>query len=394
MASNCVSSDAAAEAPRPQVTRARVAIGANFLLYGVAISSWAPMVPYVKARLGLDERTLGFVMLGMGAGGLLTLPISGMLSHRYGTRVMTWIGAPCVCTFMPLLALAPTPLALSAALFGFSASLGAMGIGMNSQAIEIDRLGRKPVLSRIHGIYSVGALSGSALMSALLRMGVSLPACAASLAACMAALSLSQRNHLLPGQPAPKPAGTKRRFVMPPKRVVLLGLLCAILFMGEGAMLDWSAVFLSSNRGLDAATAGFGFTAYAVAMTASRFLGDLFTHRFGQENALRFGALCAAAGILCAVGFSTPLASFVGFALVGFGLANTVPVVFAASGRVSDLSAAAALPIVTTLGYIGLLAGPALIGVIAKAVTLSTALSGVAALLLFVSVRARTIRPL
>lgn len=379
-----------APVPTATVKRARVAIGANFLLYGVAISSWAPMVPYVKARLHLDEATLGFVLLGMGAGGLTTLPISGMLAQRFGTRTMTLFGAPAVCTFIPLLAMAPSPWLLALTLYGFSASLGAMGIGMNAQAIEVDRLGQRPVLARIHGIYSVGALTGSALMSTCLRAGVPLIVCAASIGACMAVMTLSQRQYLLPSEPALRTQG--KGLTLPPWSVAFLGLLCAILFMGEGAMLDWSAVFLHSVRNVDVSVAGLGFTAYAVAMTASRFLGDFFTHRFGSEMVLRGGAIGGALGIAIAVLLPAPWAGFVGFALVGFGLANTVPVVFAASGRVSHLPSATALPLVTMLGYIGLLAGPAAIGMVAKAVNLAVALSGVAALLVFVAFNARAIR--
>jgi predicted MFS family arabinose efflux permease len=396
MASNLARVASATSEPAPvsaaQVKLAHRSIGIHFLMSGIAVSSWAPMVPVLKHKLGLDDATLGLVLLGMGAGGLVTLPMSGFAMHRLGTRRITAGAAPLVCGMLPVVALAPSPWLLAVALFLFSASLGSLSIGMNAQAIEVDKLTRKPVLSSIHGLYSLGSLAGSALMSLCLGAGAPLWLATTTLAVLLCSMTLSQTRNLLPSDAAPAHERSAR-FVLPPPRLLLLGILCGFLFMAEGSMLDWSAVFLHGTRGVDMSLAGFGYTAYAVAMTSSRFIGDWLIHRFGSVRMLRGGALMGILGISMAVALPWPAAAYLGFGIVGMGLANTVPVVFAAAGRVSGLKSSVALPLVTTIGCSGLLVGPAIIGLVAEGVGLPLALAGIAGLLGFVAYRARAIEP-
>jgi len=180
---------------------------------------------------------------------------------------------------------------------------------------------------------------------------------------------------------------------MPRGIVLVLGLLCFISFLAEGSMLDWSAVFLRDVRGFSAASAGIGYAAFSVAMALGRLTGDWIVARFGPVLTVRLGACTAAAGFLLASMLAWPPAALIGFVLVGLGAANIVPVMFGAAGRLPGTSPGMAIATVTTLGYAGLLSGPALIGFLAQISSLAVALAAVAGLLLLTAASARLVRP-
>ncbi|CAM5565254.1 hypothetical protein [Rhodanobacter lindaniclasticus] len=180
---------------------------------------------------------------------------------------------------------------------------------------------------------------------------------------------------------------------MPRGIVLVLGLLCFISFLAEGAMLDWSAVFLREFRGFDVATAGIGYAGFSVAMALVRLAGDRIVTRLGPVLTVRLGACVAAGGFLLAALVAWPPAALIGFALIGLGAANIVPVMFGAAGRLLGASPGISIATVTTLGYAGLLSGPALIGFLAQASSLPVALAAVAGLLLLTAASARLVRP-
>jgi predicted MFS family arabinose efflux permease len=181
-------------------------------------------------------------------------------------------------------------------------------------------------------------------------------------------------------------------FAVPSSTAILLGLLCTVVFLTEGAMLDWSAVFLRSVRGVAMSSAGLGFAAFSVAMSIGRLLGDRITAALGPVRVVRYGSLVAAAGLLLATALPWPATSLIGFVLVGLGASNIVPVLFSTAGRIPGTAAAVAIATVTVLGYAGMLTGPAVIGLIARATTLPIALSGIAVLLIAVSFGAAILR--
>lgn len=362
-----------------------------FLVSGFGMSAWAPMVPYAKARLGLDDAQLGLALLAFGGGSMLSMPFVGWLAHRVGNRTVIVASGLLMCLALPMLAAASGVAALAAALFYFGVMLGAVDVAMNAHAVDVERLDGGRLMSGFHGLFSVGGLSGAIAMSGLLAMGVPLGYAASAIGALLLATVLWLRGDLL-GDAAHAVEMQRKPPGMPHPLAWLLGLLCFVSFLAEGAMLDWSAVFLREFRGVPPASAGLGYACFSVAMALGRLTGDRLVGRHGPTRAVCVGALLAATGFLLVAGIPHAAASLAGFVLIGLGASNIVPVLFSAAGRLPGTSPAIAIATATTLGYAGLLSGPALIGFVAHASSLPLAFAGVAGLLILVSLSARVVR--
>lgn len=375
---------------REPVTAAIRATRLIFLVSGIGMAAWAPMVPYAKARLGLDDAQLGLILLAFGGGSMVSMPFVGWLSHRFGNRRAIVASGLLLCLALPVLALAPSAAVLTGALLYFGVMLGAVDVAMNAHAVEVERRDGRVLMSGFHGLFSVGGLAGAAGMSALLALGLPLPVSALAVSVLLAALVLYLRNGLL-SEVDDAEAG-HAPFRMPRGVVLLLGLLCFVSFMAEGSMLDWSAVFLRDFRGFEPSSAGIGYACFSIAMALGRLAGDRLIQRLGSVWAVRAGAGLAALGFVLAASVSWPPASLCGFVLIGLGASNIVPVMFSAAGRLPGTSPAISIAAVTTLGYAGLLSGPALIGFISKLSSLPLAMVMVAGLLLMVAASARIVR--
>ena len=370
---------------------ARRATRVIFLVSGVGMSAWAPMVPYAKARLGLDDAQLGLALLVFGGGSMLSMPFVGWLAHKLGNRTLIVASGLLMCFALPALAMASSIAMLVAALFYFGVMLGAVDVAMNAHAVDVERLDGGRLMSGFHGLFSVGGLTGAAVVSGLLAMGLPLPIAATAIAVVLLSLVLWLRGDLL--DDAPLAAETeKTSFGMPHALAWLLGLMCFASFLAEGAMLDWSAVFLRDFRGFAAASAGFGYACFSVAMALGRLTGDRLIARFGPVWAVRTGAALAVAGFLVVAFAPGALAALGGFVLIGLGASNIVPVMFSAAGRLPGTPPAIAIATATTLGYAGLLSGPALIGFVAHASSLPVAFAAVAGLLVLVGLSARIVQ--
>ncbi|MDI3261835.1 MAG: MFS transporter [Fulvimonas sp.] len=362
-----------------------------FLVSGLGMSAWAPMVPYAKSRLGLDDAQLGLLLLFFGGGSMASMPLVGWLSHRFGHRRVIAGAAVLMAFMLPVLAMVPSSPLLALALLVFGAALGIVDVAMNAHAVEVEWHSGRVLMSGFHGWFSLGGLAGALLLSALLALGLPLALAAGVLAAGLIALVAWLRSRLLPG--STRLPAERQVFALPHGRVLLLGLLCFVSFLAEGAMLDWSALFLRDFRAFAPSSAGIGYACFSVAMACGRLGGDRLVARLGPEGAVRTGAGLAAFGLALAAGVPWAPATLAGFVLVGLGAANIVPVMFSAAGRQPDSTPAQALAAVTLFGYLGLLSGPALIGLLSRLSSLPWALFAVAALLLGVAAAARIVRP-
>ena len=359
-----------------------------FFIAGFGVAAWAPLVPYAKARAGLDEATLGLLLLCLGAGSILAMPIAGMLASRYGCRKVTIAGTLLICLALPLLATASTVALLIATLFVFGAGLGVVDSTVNLQAVIVERASGRNMMSGFHGLFSVGGIAGAAGVSVLLALGLTpLWAIAVVIVLLLAALAKAA-PHLLPyGSESSGPA-----FAIPHGVVLFIGVLCFIVFLAEGAMLDWSAVFLSAEKHIGDAYAGLGYAAFAVTMTAGRLLGDTLVRRLGPTRVIVLGGSLAALGLALATLAPGWEVALLGYALVGAGCSNIVPVLYSAVGKQTVMPEHIAVPAITTLGYAGILAGPAAIGFVAHASSLSAAFLIIAALLVAVAISGRILR--
>ncbi len=354
---------------------------AAFFVAGFGMAAWAPLVPFAKDRLAVGEGALGLLLLCLGAGSIAVMPLSGALAARFGCRRVIWASSLVICAALPLLATAGSVPLLAAALLLFGAGVGTLDVVINIQAVIVERTAGRAVMSGFHGLFSVGGIAGAAGVSGLLwASGSPLFATLCVGVLVVATLFAFGRNLLPYGGDKAGPA-----FALPRGIVLLIGGLCFACFLAEGAMLDWSALVLVTLHGMDPVQSGLGYAVFSVAMTAGRLSGDRIVHALGGRKVLLYGGLCAAVGMAFAVLAPSWPAALAGFALVGAGASNIVPVLFSMTGRQRAMPVNLAVAAVTTLGYSGILAGPAGIGFVAHAAGLPTAFLGVAALLLVVA---------
>ena len=357
---------------------------AVFLVAGLAMAAWAPLVPFAKARVGVEDGALGLLLLCLGLGSIVAMPITGVLASRFGCRAVIVGSALAVAVVLPFLALADSVVGLAITLALFGASIGTLDVAINIQAVMVEKDSGRNMMSGFHGLFSLGGIIGAGSVSLLLGMGIApLVATLAISAMLVVLLVVAFAGLLTYGN---RETGDTPLFVVPKGIVIFIGLLCFLVFLGEGAILDWSALFLIGTHLVDPAHAGFGYTMFAIAMTIGRLTGDMIVKALGGMKVVVIGGLVSAAGFLLAVFAPVPALAFVGFLLVGIGASNIVPVLFSAAGRQTRMPASLAIAAITTLGYAGILVGPAAIGFLAQHWNLSVAFVVVAAGLTFVAV--------
>ncbi|OWQ85014.1 MFS transporter [Roseateles terrae] len=362
----------------------RLAVRLAFLVAGFGVACWAPLVPFARHRLAIDEGALGALLLCLGLGSVSAMVMAGMISARYGTKALIVASGLGMALVLPLLSVLSTPLTLGVALAVFGACLGSLDVAMNVNAVEVEKQSRRPLMSGFHALYSVGGFAGAGFMTLLLSLDFE-PLHATLLGGVlMAAAMLMAWPYLL----ITASASHGPLFVAPRGIVLLLAALAGVTFLVEGAVLDWSALLMTSTNLVSTAHGGLGFMLFSVAMTVGRFTGDALVSRLGDRTTLIAGGLLGALGV--AVVILAPVAALaaVGFVMVGLGASNLVPVLFRRAGQQSAMPPAFAVAAVTTTGYAGVLLGPALIGFIAQGVGLSTAFWLLAGLLCLVPVSA------
>jgi MFS family permease len=366
--------------------RPRRAVSILFFVNGAVLASWLPHIPAVKTRLTSGDGQLGLVLLAMAAGAVVALPAAGWLVVRLGSRVVTSVAALAFCLAMPLPVLSPSRPALVAALAVLGACNGLVDVSMNAQAAAVERLAGRPLMSSFHALFSLGGVAGALLAGGAMALGADdvTHVGASALVALVAVAAALPR--LLPDGPTRERASPA--LARPSRGLLALGVLALLGLLAEGAMADWSAVYLRDTLGATPAVAALGFAAFSLAMTAGRFTGDALVGRLGPRLVLRTASGVAALGLTVALLVGQPATGIIGCALVGLGIANVVPVLFSAAARVPGVEPGRALAAVATTGYLGFLAGPPLIGAVAEVAGLAVGLGLVSAACAVVAVRA------
>lgn len=367
----------------PLFTRAWRPTAGTFFVNGAAFGVWATQIPLLQERHGLDPAVLGLVLLVLGGGAVLAMATSGYLIRRFGTAAVLRASGAILLAALPVASVAPGVVTLCAVLVVLGAGAGCMDVSMNAQAAEVERRIGRPCMSSFHGLWSVGGLAGAGVGGLALAL-LSGPAQALLAAIVLGAiLFLSQRRllpHVVPAE------GTAHASLRPGRFALMIGALMALTFAAEGAVLDWSSVYMRSELGAASQTAGIGFAAYSAAMAAGRLVGDWIRSHVGAAAIVRAGAALASGGLLLGPLTGTPWLAVLGFGIAGLGLSNLVPVLFSAAGSARDPDVAIATG--ATLGYGGLLAAPPLLGLFAHATSLAATFSAVAAMCLVVAVGA------
>ena len=377
-----------------------------FVVLGVANGVWLARIPAVKQELHLSDGTLGLALLAAPAGLVVAAPIASRIAHRAGSRRLTMVAGLLVVLGLLALGLASSRAALMAALFAFGLTSGLVDVGMNSQAVLVERAAGRPLMTSFHATFSIGGLAGALLGGAFAWAGAGLLVnfTAASIPlACGAALA---GRWLLPDKdgngadphPAPPPAGAvpadgtpadgtpadpavpapaapkpaARASMMP--ALLLMALLATCALLGEGAADGWSAVYLRDNLGAPAGLAALAYAGFCIAMAVGRLTGDRLAARFGPVTVLRCCGLTAAVGLTGALVAGDAAGAIAGFAIFGAGLSCTFPLLLSAAGRSDPARPSRGIATVAGLGYVGMLTGPVVIGGLASAFGLTAAL--------------------
>lgn len=362
-----------------------------FFLAGFSMAVWAPLVPFAKLRLQIGESALGTLLLALGGGSVLAMPIAGYLIEKLGCRIVITLGLFGAVLILPFLVLSNTMLALALTLAALGASLSLVDISMNTQAVVLEKASGKVMMSGMHAFWSIGGIAGAGLVSLLLWLKITPIYSVLTASVMVLILFIPSIRFLLPKADAHPDDEKTPLFVVPKGMVLLIGVLCFILFLAEGSLLDWSALFLKQVRDMPENSAGIGYVIFSVAMTIGRLTGDKIIHHVGRYKVLMFGSLAAAAGYLIAITVPSALAALAGFLLVGLGASNTVPILFTAAGNQKSMPPRLAIASIAMVGYAGMLVGPAGIGWISQHFGLQVAFSLICILLLFVTFNSRKV---
>lgn len=371
--------------------RARKAVLSIFFINGTLLSSWVPHIPLIQERLGIGEGLLGLALLGMALGAVVAMPLSGVWSSRLGSRQITTLSAFAFCFALLLPILAPNLGFLIFALVIFGACNGAMDVAMNSQAVAVEKRYPKPIMSSFHGFFSLGGLTGSGLGGIALANGISPLNHVLIVSALMLLATTFTVQHLMPKEADANKEGSK--FALPRGSLLGLGVLAFLVLVAEGAMADWSAVYIRNALATGPGLAAAGYAAFSLMMALGRLTGDKFVAGIGPVTLTRITSLIAALGLGIALLIHHPLAAIIGFGCVGLGLSNLIPVLFSAAGRAPGVASSTGIASVATAGYFGFLAGPPIIGFAAELITLPVALGLVVIAILIVTLFAGLTKP-
>lgn len=363
----------------------RISTRIIFFLAGLVTATWAVIVPFAKTNTGVNDALLGTLLLCLGFGAMVAMPVTGILTSRYGCRKVISAAVVVILLSIPFLSIVTSPVLLGLCLLIFGVGIGITDCAMNVQAILVEKSSAKPLMSGFHGMFSVGGIAGAGTMTGLMSLGFGVITATFIIAVLVLFLLLISYKALLPyANPTEGPV-----FAIPKGTVLIIGLICFIIFMAEGTVLDWGALYLVESRNIPETLGGLGFAAFAIAMTFGRLTGDYIVSRYGALKVVMLGTGVAALGFLVLINsYALPLVLF-GYLLIGLGCANIVPVMFSQIGKQKSMPQMVAVPAVTSVGYMGILAGPAIIGYIAYHSSIAhgfifvTALVVVAALLSF-----------
>lgn len=376
--------------PRSPPRWARLAVAATFFIAGVVQANWVSRIPTIQNALNLDNAALGLTLLGLPIGLLVAAPLTSLLMARFGSRAVTRAAGVGYCLSLALPALAPEPALLFLALLIFGFASGTLDVSMNTQAAVVEQRYGRPIMSSFHALFSTGGLLGSVVGGAVASRGISPATHLLIAAAVLAIMAFFATVRLLPraaGIVSSGPALTR-----PSKSLMILGAIGFCALLSEGAVADWSGIYLRDIVGAPEGVSAAGFAAFSLAMAAGRFSGDWLNQRIGPVRLLRMCGALSAFGLLLALLVPRLTVVILGFGCVGAGLSTMFPLVVSAAGGQPASRSGAAIATITTISYFAFLVGPPLIGFASEAVTLSGALGIVVALDLLVVFLASAVR--
>lgn len=332
-----------------------------FFISGFAVATWAPMIPAVKDKLQIGADILGMLLLSIGISAFIFMPLAGMLSRSYGCKKVLRTAIAVMAADLIILSLLGNIWGFLVFLAVFGAAMGCIDVNMNLNAVIVENASKKRMMSGMHALWSVGCFAGAGLFSLLAKAGLGITVIAAIHSLIVIVFTVIYSRHFLNF----KGAGNEKPIAVPKGIVVFFGVLACITFLGEGAVMDWSGVLLTEVKNTELSLAGVGYAVFSVAMLCMRLLGDKIVAVLGEEKTLVFGSIIGAIGFLSVIFLENFYAIQLGFVLMGLGLANIVPTIYSLTKYQKVMPINAAVTAITSMGYTGVILGPAVLGFVA-----------------------------
>ena len=367
-------SSQSALAPR-QVNAAWWSVVILFLVHGLVVASWVARIPAVQTKIHVNNGILGLTLLSSAVGALCSIPVTGWLIGRYGSKHASLWTSVFFCFSVVGMGFAVNAFTLAIALYIYGAAAAAMDVSMNAQGVEVEKRLGQPTMSRFHGMFSLGAMAGAAIGGAIAARQVTLWIHFLGAALICVCFVLLVAPRMLDTDRNTSVKGEHRLPLSKLPRVLLvLSAISFCMLLSEGAMADWTAIYLRQSLLAGPGIAAAGYAVFSAAMAIFRFAGDMITARIGAFRTVLAGSLVGAGGLILALCANTPLWAMPGFGAAGAGFSVIVPLVFGSGGKIKSVNPGAGIATVTGLGYIGFIVGPPLIGFASQAFTLRYAL--------------------
>lgn len=364
----------------------RIAVAVFFFLAGLSFASWASRIPDIKLRLGLSEGSLGLILFALPAGIMSSLPFTGWIISKWSSRTILLIAAILYPLTLLMIGLVESPVQLAITLFLFGTWSNFFNISVNTQAIAVEKLYGKTIMASFHGIWSLAGFTGAAIGTLMISLGL-MPLWHFGIITALSISIVLFANKYTIQQDSDN--GKQPLFAKPDKTILLYGLIAFGSMVCEGTMFDWSGVYFQKVVAAPANWVTLGYLSFMGAMATGRFISDKFTTRFGIKPILQASGALIASGLLLSVVFPYMLTAGLGFLMVGLGVSSVIPLIYSAAGRSKTMNPGVALAAVSTIGFIGFLLGPPLIGSIAQIASLRWSFTLIACLGLLITVLAK-----
>lgn len=335
-----------------------------FFLAGFTITTWAPMIPVIKERLQIGDNILGLLLLCIGVSAFVFMPIAGILNQKLGCKKMLQINIILFALILIIISSLNNIWSLVIFLLLFGSVMGTIDVTMNINSVIVEKLSKKRIMSSMHAFWSVGCFCSAGLFSILAKQGLDITMISIIHGIIIFIFCLITSPYFL----TYKGANNEKPIAIPHGIVILFGILACISFLAEGAIMDWSGIFLTETKNLELSLAGIGYAIFSVAMLIIRFIGDRAVQYIGEEQICVFGALISGLGFLLVVLIDNFYLMPIGFICIGLGSANIVPVLYSLLKNQNDMPINAAVTAITCMGYTGVILGPALLGFIAHGI--------------------------
>lgn len=332
-----------------------------FFISGFAVSTWAPMIPAVKEKLQIGADVLGLLLLSIGISAFIFMPVAGMLSRSYGCKKVLRVAITVMALDLIVLSLLGSIWGFLLFLAVFGAAMGCIDVNMNLNAVIVENASKKRMMSGMHALWSVGCFAGAGLFSLLAKAGLGITVIAAIHSLIVMVFTVIYSRYFLNF----KGAGNEKPIAIPKGIVMFFGALACITFLGEGAVMDWSGVLLTEVKNTELSLAGVGYAVFSVAMLVMRLIGDKIVSVLGEEKTLILGSSVGVVGFLSVIFLENFYAIQFGFVLMGLGLANIVPTIYSLTKYQKVMPINAAVTAITSMGYTGVILGPAVLGFVA-----------------------------